>query len=258
MSAVLIVGGTRGLGNALVDHYANQDSTNVYATSRSSEPPLKHTGSRVKWLTGVDLMKPTCGKDLASQISGAAIDTVIITAGVFHLESFDDPGPDWEKEVQTYTTSAIAPPFLVSELVKAKCLSRGSKVILISSEAGSLKLRNDGGGDYAHHASKAALNMVGKQLSYDLQPLSIAVALVHPSFMRTEMTKNVGFDSAWEKGGALHPKDAATLLGDWVEKEFDIKKTGQFWAPRGTRDIGSWNDVFGEDTQKEGPVELPW
>ena len=128
----------------------------------------------------------------------------------------------------------------------------------MSSEAGSIKLRSDGGGDYAHHASKAALNMVGKQLSHDLKAKGIAVALVHPSFMRTEMTKGVGFDVAWDDGGALYPEEAANLVAGWVDDEFGMEKTGQFWAPRGTRDIGSWNDVFGKETQKEGPVELPW
>lgn len=51
---------------------------------------------------------------------------------------------------------------------------------MISSEAGSLGLRIEGGGDYGHHASKAALNMVGKQLSYDLEEKGVAVGLVHP------------------------------------------------------------------------------
>lgn len=230
----------------------------VYASSRSTEPPLKYTGSNVKWLTGVDLMKSSCGIDLASQLRDTTISTIIITAGVFLREFFDNPGPNWESEVRMYTTSSIAPPFIVSELVKAKCLSEGSKVVLVSSEAGSLKLRVEGGGDYAHHASKAALNMVGKQLSFDLQPLGIAVAIIHPSFMRTEMTKNVGFDVAWDKGGARYPDEAAKIVAEWLDRDFSMEKTGTFYAPCGTRDIGSWNQVFGEETQTDNAIELPW
>lgn len=56
---------------------------------------------------------------------------------------------------------------------------------------------------------------------------------VHPGFMRTEMTKNVGFDQFWDDGGAVTPEEAAKSLVDWTEKTFDISKTGQFWAPRG-------------------------
>ena len=56
-----------------------------------------------------------------------------------------------------------------------------------------------GGGNYAHHASKTAVNMVGKLLSYDLKDKVIAVGMIHPGFMRTEMTKGVGFDKFWDQ-----------------------------------------------------------
>ena len=57
----------------------------------------------------------------------------------------------------------------------------GGKVVLVSSESGSIGLRHasEGGGNYAHHASKSALNMVGKLLSLDLRERGIAVAIVH-------------------------------------------------------------------------------
>lgn len=102
-----------------------------------------------------------------------------------------------------YTTSAVGPVFVVHHLVKAGLLEKGSKVILVSSESGSITLRHEkeGGGNYGHHASKTALNMVGKLLSLDLKDQGIAVGLVHPGFMRTEMTKSVGFDQYWDAGG---------------------------------------------------------
>ena len=95
------------------------------------------------------------------------------------------------------------PVFIVHHLVKANLLQEGSKVILVSSESGSINLRHEkeGGGNYGHHASKAALNMVGKLLSLDLKEKKIAVGIVHPGFMRTEMTKGVGFDKYWDAGG---------------------------------------------------------
>lgn len=98
--------------------------------------------------------------------------------------------------------------------------------------------------------------MVGLQLHYDLKPHGIAVGMVHPSFMRTEMTRNVGFDSAWEENDALTPEVAAGLLARWTEGSFGLERAGEFWAVRGSRDIGSWRDVVGEHV--EGPVKLPW
>lgn len=126
---------------------------------------------------------------------------VIITAGYFATESFDEP--NFENQVAMYKTSAIGPVFIVHHLVKQHLLGKGSKVVLVSSESGSITLRHEseGGGNYGHHASKSALNMVGKLLSLDLKDEGIAVAIVHPGFMRTEMTKGVGFDKFWDKGG---------------------------------------------------------
>jgi NAD(P)-dependent dehydrogenase (short-subunit alcohol dehydrogenase family) len=254
--SVLVVGGTRGLGAALVDHYSAQSCVEVYATHRGHEHP---GGDKdVKWLNHVDLMHPSVGENLVKHLQGVEISTIYITAGIFIREEFDKGGPDWDTEVKTYHTSAIAPPVIIHALVKANNLIKGAKIVLVSSEAGSITLRTEGGGDYAHHGSKAALNMVGKQLSYDLEPLGIAVGIIHPSFMRTEMTKGVGFDVAYDEHGALKPEEAAEILSKWTDNEFDMKKSGEFWAPRGTRDIGSWNDVYGKETQKEGPVQLPW
>lgn len=60
-------------------------------------------------------------------------------------------------------------------------MAEGSKIVLVSSESGSITLRHEseGGGNYAHHASKSALNMVGKLMSLDLKGQGIAVAIVH-------------------------------------------------------------------------------
>jgi len=43
--------------------------------------------------------------------------------------------------------------------------------------------------------------MVGKLLSLDLKDQEITISILHPGFMRTEMTKGVGFDIYWDDGG---------------------------------------------------------
>jgi NAD(P)-dependent dehydrogenase (short-subunit alcohol dehydrogenase family) len=156
-----------------------------------------------------------------------------------------------------YTTSSIAPVFIVHTLAHSGLLKSGSKIVLVSSESGSITLRHEseGGGNYAHHASKAALNMVGKLLSLDLKEKGVIVSIVHPGFMRTEMTQGVGFDKYWDDGGgefvsqlsiatnstyntgtdeytAVTPDESAKSLIDWTEK-LDMTKSGEYWAPRG-------------------------
>ncbi|KAF7512065.1 hypothetical protein GJ744_002778 [Endocarpon pusillum] len=260
MSSILIVGATRGLGAQLVRRYASNPSNTVYGTSRSSSPPSSPSGPNIHWIPSIDLTHPECGQTLSNALSTKQINTTIITAGFFATETFDTPS--WQDQVTMYTTSAIAPSFVVSSLVNSSIVpsDSNSKIILVSSESGSITLRHpqEGGGNFGHHGSKAASNMLGKLLSLDLAPKKIAVGIVHPSFMRTEMTKGVGFDKFWDDGGALPPDEAAEILAKWVDGTFGMQLTGQYWAPRGTRDIGTWDAVMGEKTGREGPVQLPW
>ncbi|KAK8102818.1 oxidoreductase [Apiospora sp. TS-2023a] len=291
MASVLIVGATRGLGASLTKQYASQPSTAVYATTRSGSGPQGFP-DRVKWLPNIDLLKSDIGDSLAGQLKGQQLlDLVIITAGRFTTEDFSaDKGPDWQEEVTMYTTSSIAPVFIVHRLAHANLLGKGTKVVLVSSESGSITLRHEseGGGNYAHHASKSALNMVGKLLSLDLKDKEVVISIVHPGFMRTEMTKGVGFDKYWDDGGgkpslvannsqdvfdcvvsrayywltgflcrcvAVTPDEAAKSLVEWAEK-LDMSKSGEYWAPRGPGDIGTAEPVLG--TGLSTPLKLPW
>ena len=179
MPNVLIVGGTRGLGNELVKQYAKANYT-VYATSRSSK--TEASSDNIKWVSDIDVAQESAGSKLAAAVKSAnSIDVLIIAAGYFATESFDEP--NWDNEVKMYTTSAIAPVFLVHHLSKAGLLEKGAKVIIVSSESGSITLRHEseGGGNFGHHASKAASNMVGKLLSLDLKEKGVAVGIVHVS-----------------------------------------------------------------------------
>ncbi|KAF7309284.1 Oxidoreductase, short chain dehydrogenase/reductase family superfamily [Mycena indigotica] len=264
MSTVLIVGGTRGLGASLASAYAAAGST-VYATCRSPSPPSSPSHDNILWVPAIDIATESAGVALAAALPPhAVLDTVIITAGYFTRESFEEPR--WDEEVKMYTTCAVGPLFVVQALItagKVKTHIKGGvpndagKVVLVSSEAGSIGLRHakEGGGNYAHHASKTALNMVGKLLSLDLLGMGVAVAIVHPGFMRTEMTKNVGYDEFWDSGGAVTPDEAAASLIPFIDA-FSLEKTGQFWAPRGSRDIGTAEATMGKDLPT--PLPLPW
>lgn len=56
---------------------------------------------------------------------------------------------------------------------------------------GSIANTTSGGG-YGYRASKAAVNAIGKSLAIDLQPRGIAVLLLHPGFVATDMVGGAG------------------------------------------------------------------
>jgi hypothetical protein len=60
-------------------------------------------------------------------------------------------------------------------------LSPAAKVVILTSEAGSVTLRTEGegGGMYGHHGSKAAGNMIGHLLGYDLKERGVPIAMIH-------------------------------------------------------------------------------
>lgn len=82
MASALIIGGTRGLGAALVKQYAAQ-STSVFATTRSDTAPSGFPNG-IKWLSNVDLTKSNVGENLTGQLKGAKpLDVVVRVSGIF-------------------------------------------------------------------------------------------------------------------------------------------------------------------------------
>lgn len=64
--------------------------------------------------------------------------------------------------------------------------------------------------------------MVGKNLQYDLAPTGIAIALLHPGLVATEMTG----------GRGISPVDSASGLIARMD-ELSMKTTGTFWHAEG-------------------------
>lgn len=73
--------------------------------------------------------------------------------------------------------------------------------------------------------SKAAVNAAGKSLAVDLKPRGISVALLHPGYVRTDMTGHQGLiDTEEAVRGLLERMDALSL-----------DTTGSFWHQNGER-----------------------
>lgn len=84
---------------------------------------------------------------------------------------------------------------------------------------------NGSGGHYGYRMSKAALNMAGVSLAHDLRPRGIAVAILHPGYVRTDMTGG---------GGHIDPPEAARGLLQRLD-ELTLESTGSFWHANGER-----------------------
>jgi len=83
---------------------------------------------------------------------------------------------------------------------------------------------NTSGGMYGYRISKAGVNMVGKSLAEDLRDQNIAVRILHPGMVATEMTGRNGIPPAESASGLLARID-----------ELTINTTGEFWHANGER-----------------------
>ena len=121
--------------------------------------------------------------------------------------------------MEQYRVNALG-PLRVTEALSEN-LRKGSKVALISSRVGSID-DNQSGGNWGYRASKAAVNMIGTNLKHEFQPRGIAVAILHPGLVATDMTGGTGIAAADSARGLLQRIDELTL-----------DNSGGFWHAEG-------------------------
>lgn len=217
---IVITGASRGIGLALARHYRAQQD-NVYAVCRRCSAEL--AALQVNVIEGIDVAESDAIAQLQQAMLGIPLDILINNAGVWgaaRIGSIDYAALD-----RVFQINAVA-PLRVTEALWGN-MGSGSKVALITSRMGSIA-DNDSGGGYDYRMSKAALNMAGKSLAVDLQEDGIAVAILHPGFVQTDMVGGRGDITADE---------AAARLAQRIE-ELRLSNSGSFWHSNG--DLLPW------------------
>lgn len=187
MKTVVISGGGRGIGLELCREY-QKAGNEVIALCRNSSTELESLGVRV--LTGLDFHKPETIEAIAGQLGDLRIDRLINNAGLLHRHQLGQIGAARVDEIlDMYMVNSVGPLLLTEAL--ADRLNDGARVAIISSRMGSCG-DNSSGGHYGYRMSKAAANIVGVSLARDLEARDILVAILHPGYVRTDMTANQG------------------------------------------------------------------
>jgi NAD(P)-dependent dehydrogenase (short-subunit alcohol dehydrogenase family) len=216
----VVTGSNRGIGLALVEALAKRGP--VLAACRRTSPALDALRARgVEVVEGVEMTSPEGLSSLVTAVGGRSIDLLVQNAGILvwgdRLGALNVEGLRRQFEV-----NALG-PLLLTDALRAR-LPAGAKVALITSRMGSIE-DNGSGGAYGYRMSKAALNMAGKSLAIDLAPQGVAVALLHPGMVKTDMVGD---------HGQVEPADAAKGLLDRID-ELSVATTGGFWHANGQR-----------------------
>ncbi len=210
MRTILVTGANRGIGLSLCREFSSRGDR-VVAACRTSSPALAETGARIE--PEVDVTVDASVAALAARLSGSSIDVLVNNAGVLTRESLDDL--DFDRMRRQIEINALGPLRVTAALLPL--LSRGSKVAVITSLMGSMA-DNASGGMYGYRMSKAAVNAAGVSLARDLRARGIAVAILHPGYVRTDMTGHKG---------TVDPEVSARGLADRIE-ELSLETSGRF------------------------------
>ena len=214
MATVLITGCNRGIGLQLCTQFSDR-GYEVIAVCRKSSDDLDALGVRV--ITGIDVADDSTMSALKDGVGDQAIDIVLNNAGICLRDELDSV--DYESLMQQYRVNTLGPLRVTKTLLDN--LNKGSKVIIITSRVGSIE-DNSSGGYYGYRASKTAVNQVGMNLKHDLGPRGIAIALLHPGYVATDMTSGQGISPEESVRGLISRIDDLTL-----------ETSGGFWHAEG-------------------------
>jgi NAD(P)-dependent dehydrogenase (short-subunit alcohol dehydrogenase family) len=180
-----------------------------------SSSELEASGAEVH--ESVEVTDDAAVAKLGTALDGRAIDVLINCAGILTRESLDEL--DFDQIRRQFEVNAIGPLRVTAALLSN--LGEGAKVAIITSRMGSVE-DNTSGGRYGYRMSKAAVNMVGRSLAHDLNERGIAVVLLHPGMVATEMTGRQG----------IAPAEAAANLIARIDG-LNMEQSGTFWHANG-------------------------
>ncbi len=214
MPTTLVTGCNRGIGLELVTQLHARGDV-VIGVCRHASDELRQLGIRI--IDGIDVASGPSVAALKDALGDEPLDVLINNAGILRSDRFGEL--DYAGILEQYEVNALG-PLRVTEAL-ADNLRAGSKIAIVTSRVGSIE-DNGSGGNWGYRASKAAVNMLGMNLVHEMRPRGIAVALLHPGLVATDMTGNRGITAEVSARGLIARID-----------ELNMENTGGFWHAEG-------------------------
>jgi NAD(P)-dependent dehydrogenase (short-subunit alcohol dehydrogenase family) len=208
--AAIIIGASGGIGSALAGELAAGGAyARVMRLGRQSEPAL-------------DLLDESSIAKAAASVAAEDLspDLVIVATGLLHLDingpekSLRDLDPEWM--ILNYRTNAIGPALVAKHFLPLMPKNRRIYFAALSARVGSIS-DNRLGGWHSYRASKAALNMLIRNLAIEWQRKNAASIIVglHPGTVETPLSAPFKGNPAHERfDPAKAAKQLLKLLGE--------------------------------------------
>ena len=220
--SILIFGAGGGLGQALTEQAVKNDNGLVIGVSRQAltdEPGLRYL--QVKDYSAESLA------DLAEKIqdeltsAGESLTGVISTIGVLHSADFMPEKRLAEVNAaqlsENFQVNAILPILLLQQFLGLLPTKAPAYWVQLSAMVGSAT-DNKLGGWYSYRASKAALNMLLKTASIELQRThkKLTIAAIHPGTTDTDLSKP--FQQRIADGKLYTPQQSAERIFSVIDQ----------------------------------------
>ena len=237
MKTVIVTGGSRGIGAAIVKELAKSGYNIVLDYNKSEEAAkkiqeeLKEKGINIE-IFKADVSKREEVKELVKFTleKYKNIDVLINNAGIDQIKPFTDiTDEDWNKIMQVNLNSVF---YCSQEVLENMIHNKKGCIINISSIWGQI-----GASCEVHYSSsKAAIDGMTKALAKELGPSNIRVNAVAPGIVDTDMNKNLNKDDL-EKikeeiplGRIAKPEEIVKSIKWLIEDEY---VTGQIISVNG-------------------------
>ena len=210
-----VIGASGGIGGAFVQALAGDPSVaRVLALSRSGRVP-----NHDKVLQGtLDLENEASIAEAAHRAGETAggLQLVIVASGMLHQGQSLQPEKTWRalsaaSLERSFAINTIGPALVAKHFLPLLDRERKAVFAALSARVGSIS-DNELGGWYGYRAAKAALNMLIRTLSIELQrrrPASLCIGL-HPGTVDSGLSKP--FQGGVREGKLFSPDYAAERL----------------------------------------------
>ena len=180
MPTVLITGASRGIGRELAEQYS-ADGWDVIATARDQGDIADLNSLDNVRAHRLDVKDAGEVDRFLAEIGEEPIDVFINNAGIYGPRQ-----PERDGWLDLFEINVIAPTLLAQRLKDRVAASDRKTMAVLTSKMGSIA-DNGSGGSIPYRSSKAAVNAAWKSLAIDMKDEGIAIVMLHPGWVQTDM-----------------------------------------------------------------------
>ena len=187
MATILVTGANKGVGLELTKRYAARGDGVLACCRNPDEATALNAVEGDVEVLGVQISDGASVAALAETLGDRAIDVLINNAGMAGPAPNQQSGTemDFDGWAETFAVNTMAPLRVLQAFRDNLKAGTDPKAVTITSQMGALDLNWPI--MYAYCSSKAAVNKVMRMMSAELADDGIAVVLVHPGHVRTDM-----------------------------------------------------------------------